>query len=159
MTALARMRPEYFVTFSGREIATYAHENVAAFRWDETGAMDRARAEFHRLLPQGLDTPNHHLCEILDQRGGRTLGDLWFEIETAPGANFAYLFNLHIDEQFRRHQHARAALELLEARCRELGAGTLGLHVFAHNTTAQALYGSFGFGVTGFDMVKHLDQA
>lgn len=159
MTVFVPMRPDYFRRFTERVINDYAHENVASFRWDEPTSLARARAQFHKLLPQGRDTPGHHLCEILERAGGGTIGDLWFEVMQAPDSHFAYLYDLHIEPGSRERHHGKAALELLESRCRELGAHTLGLHVFAHNATAQALYNSLGFGVTGFNMVKRLDGA
>lgn len=157
MTRLVPMRPEYFASFAEREIAAYAHENVAAFRWEEARSDERARAQFLKLLPQGLATPSQYLYEILDDPGGGTIGDLWFEISGTAADRSAYLYDLRIQRPFRGQPHARAALRLLEARCRELGARSLGLHVFAHNTTAQTLYGSLGFAVTGFNMAKRLD--
>lgn len=158
MTTLVPMRPEYFGPFFDRLVSDYAHENVASFRWGEATSHVRARERFHELLPRGLDTPGHHLCEILDRPRGNTVGDLWFEITRSPGSDFAYLYDLYIEPGSREQRHARAALQLLESRCRELGVQSLGLHVFAHNATAQALYTSMGFGVTGFNMVKRLDE-
>lgn len=158
MTTLVPMRPDYFGTFSERTIAGYAHENVASFRWGEAVALERARAQFRKLLPQGVTTAGHHLHEILDSPGGKTVGGLWFEISQTPGPRSAYLYDLHIDQDFRRSHHAKAALELVESRCRELGAATLELQIFAHNTIAHALYNSLGFSVTSFNLVKRLDE-
>lgn len=158
MTAIVPMRPDYFGTFSERTIAGYADENVSSFRWDETVALDRARAQFQKLLPHGLLTPGHHLLEILDGPGGKTIGGLWFEILQAPGPRSAYLYDLHVDRDYRRAHHARAALELVEARCRELGAITLELQIFAHNTIAHAMYNALGFSVASFNLVKRLDE-
>lgn len=157
MTQIVPMRPEHFAAFAEREIAAYAHENVAAFRWEDATAGERARAQFLKLLPQGLATPRQYLYEILDEPKGETIGDLWFEVSGSAADCSAYLYDLRIERPFRGQPHARAAMRLLEARCRELGARSLCLHVFAHNTTAQTLYGSLGFAVTGFNMAKQLD--
>lgn len=157
MTVLVPMRPDCFDRFRERVIGDYAHENVASFRWDEATALVRARARFLELLPEGLETPGHYLCEILESPAGPGVGDLWFEVSRVPDSQFAYLYDLYIERSSRDRRHAKAALALLEARCRKLGARSLGLHVFAHNTTAQALYTSLGFGVTGFNMIKRLD--
>lgn len=153
------MRPDYFGTFSERTITGYADENVSSFRWDEATAVERARAQFRRLLPQGLATQGHHLHEILDGPGGNTVGGLWFDISRDRGPRSAHLYDLHIEQPQRRAQHARAALKLVEARCRELGAATLELQIFAHNTIAHALYNSLGFSVASFNLIKRLDEA
>lgn len=158
MTVIAPMRPDYFGIFSERTIAGYADENVSSFRWDESVALERARMQFQKLLPHGLLTAGHHLHEILDRPDGKTVGGLWFEVQQSPGARSAYLYDLHVDRENRRAHHARAALELVESRCRELGAATLELQIFAHNTIAHALYNSLGFSVTSFNLVKRLDR-
>ena len=58
--------------------------------------------------------------------------------------------------QHQRQGHGRAAFQALEARVQALGLGSIGLHVFAQNVGAQALYRSLGFGVTGLNMLKPL---
>lgn len=157
MAILVTMRPEYFGPFSERTIAGYAHENIASFRWNESTATVRAHEQFRELLPQGLDTPGHYLREILDRTEGKTIGDLWFGIARSPRAGSAHLYDLHFDEGYGGEQHARATLRLLEASCRELGVGSIGLQIFAHDTMAQVLYGSLGFIVTSFNMSKRFD--
>lgn len=158
MTAIVPMRPEYFGTFSERTIAGYADENVSSFRWVETIAQERARTRFQKLLPHGLLTPGHCLCEILDRPGGKTVGGLWFEVSQDRGSRSAYLYDLYVEREFRREHHARAALQLVEAQCVELGAATLELQIFAHNTIAHAMYNTLGFSVTSFNLVKRLDR-
>lgn len=159
MTAIVPMRPDYFGTFSERTIAGYAHENVSSFRWDESAALERARAQFQRLLPHGLRTSGHHLLEILDRPDGKTVGGLWFEIPQLPGPRSAYLYDLHVEREFRGGNHAEVALELVEAHCRELGVVTLELQIFAHHTIAHARYNALGYSVASFNLVKRLDQA
>ena len=122
MTVLAPMRPDYFGTFSERTIAGYADDNVSSFRWDEAAALERARVHFQKLLPHGMLTTGHHLYEILDRPNGKTVGGLWFEILQGPQQHSAHLYDLYVDREFRRAHHAKAALALVEARCRELGA-------------------------------------
>ena len=157
MAILVTMRPEYFGPYSERAIARYAHENIASFRWDETAAAVRAREQFRELLPRGLDTPGHYLYEIHDGAEGKSVGDLWFGIALSPNAQSAHLYDLHFDEGYGGEQYARATLHLLEARCRELGAASIGVQIFSHDSMAQALYGSLGFIVTSFNMSKRID--
>lgn len=159
MTVLVPMRPEYFGPFSERTIAGYAHENIASFRWDEATAAARAQGRFRELLPQGLGTPGHYLCEILDRAAGRTIGDLWFGVTRSPDVHFAHLYDLHFDAGYGQERHATAVLRLLEARCRALGADSISLQIFAHDAMAQALYTSLGFSVTSFNMTRRIDGA
>jgi hypothetical protein len=47
----------------------------------------------------------------------------------------------------------------LEAIAREMGLQQMGLHVFAHNPGASALYESLGYVVTSLNMLKPLDMS
>ena len=156
MTTLTTMRPETYVTWRDAEIVAYADDKVAAGSWLREGALERSRAEFERLLPQGLATVGHHLFEIVDETAGLTVGCLWVAASKDPGDLSAFVYDIEVQPEFRRQGHARAAFVLLEPIVRRLGLKRIGLHVFGHNPAAQALYQSLGYGVTGINMVKAL---
>lgn len=157
MTVLAPMRPEQFERFRAEAVAAFADDNVDALRWRPAGAVERATREFDQLLPQGPATTGHHLYEILDGPAGQTVGFIWFAVVDSPTARTGYLYNIRVASPFRGRGHAKAAMDQVEARARELGADAVALHVFALNSTAQALYRSVGYGITGFNMIKRLD--
>jgi ribosomal protein S18 acetylase RimI-like enzyme len=159
MTLLAPMPLEVFVEYREASIADYARENVAARRWPEAGALERSRADFALLLPQGLATPDHFLFEILANEGGPAVGILWFAIELRHGLRSAFVYDLAVKPEYRRQGHARRAFQALEEEVTALGLARIGLHVFSHNTGAQALYASLGYHVTGHNMTKHLATA
>ena len=156
MTVLAPMRPETFEAFLQAAIASYAEDNVAAGRWKSPGALERSRADFKRLLPAGLATPDHYLFEI-KLTDGTTIGSVWFAIEERQGARSAFVYNIEIEEKSRRQGHATRAFRELESVATKLGATSIGLHVFGFNRPAQALYSSLGYNVTGLNMMKRLD--
>ncbi|MBC7620567.1 MAG: GNAT family N-acetyltransferase [Candidatus Saccharibacteria bacterium] len=56
----------------------------------------------------------------------------------------------------RRPGHAVAAFAALEKQVLALGLSGMGLHVFAHNTAAHALYAKLGFAATNINMFKVL---
>lgn len=157
MTVLAPMRPEQFERFRAEAIAAYADDNVDALRWLPARAVERATTDFDKLLPQGPATPGHHLYEILDAPAGQTVGFIWFAVVESPTARTGYLYNIRVASSFRGRGHAKAAMDQVEAKARELGADAVALHVFALNSTAQALYRAVGYGITGFNMIKRLD--
>lgn len=159
MTLLVPMRPEVHAEVLRTSIADYAHDNVTAGRWRADGALERARSEILALLPQGLATPDHHLLEIHDRPGGTRVGHLWFAIESRHGQCAAFVFDLAILLPHRRQGHARRALVALEALAGDLGAQSMGLHVFAFNEAAQALYRGLGWRVTSLNMMKALEAA
>jgi ribosomal protein S18 acetylase RimI-like enzyme len=150
------MSEEGFAIFIETSVTGYADDNVAAGRWTADEAMGLARAEFVRLLPQGLATPNNRLYEIRDQEGDRTVGFLWFATMVRGNARVAYVYQLEVHPEFRRRGHARAAFQAMESIAAAMGLSSIGLHVFGHAAEAQALYGSLGYQVTGINMQKRL---
>lgn len=156
MTALVAMSPASFAAFVEIAVADYAASSVAAGRWAAADALALSRAEFGALLPQGLQTPDQHLYEIRAAADGPMIGFLWFALVTRGSLSSAYVFQLQIEPAQRRRGHARAAFEAMEALAAGLGATSIGLHVFAGNEAAQALYRSLGYHATGVNMLKPL---
>ena len=64
------------------------------------------------------------------------------------------IYDIIINENFRRRGYASRTLELVEARAKELGAKNVELHVFSHNHGAQALYEKVGYNVTSITMAR-----
>lgn len=156
MTILSPMRPQEFESFAHEAIASYANDNAQAGRWPLSTALARARTEFNRLLPQGLETPNHFIYEIEDEAAGESIGFLWFAIVETSDTRYGYVYNIRVKPEFRGRGHARAALDLIEAVAAAHGLSSIALHVFSFNTGAQALYRSTGYGITGMNMLKPL---
>src|SRR5256885_13290165 len=48
--------------------------------------------------------------------------------------------SIEVDSQFRRRGYAMQAMLRLEDEARGMGLGSIGLHVFGHNTAARPLY-------------------
>jgi ribosomal protein S18 acetylase RimI-like enzyme len=150
------MRPEVYGPYVQASVAGYAEDNVVAGRWPSEGALERARADFESSLPNGLATPDNYLYEIRAGETGPVVGAIWFAVEERHGIRSAFVYDVEIKAEWRRQGHARRAFEALETLVAALGLSTIGLHVFAHNPGAQALYASLGYGVTGINMAKHL---
>jgi ribosomal protein S18 acetylase RimI-like enzyme len=163
MIMLAPMGEADFAAFQALTVGAYAEDNVESARWKMEHALERSRAEFDRLLPQGIRTPNHHFLDIRrtapadDASGpGEVVGQLWYAIDEGPFERAAYVYYIRVAPRFRGRGHAHAALELLEQRVRAQGLDSIALHVFSFNTTAQALYRSLGYWITGLNMRKFL---
>ena len=156
MTTLAPMQAGGFASFSEESIAAYAQDNTRACRWSPSDALERGRNEFQRLLPQGLQTPDNFIYDICDEAAHETVGFVWFAIIETVAIRSAYVYSIRIKPEFRGRGHAKAALELVEGIAAAKGLSTIALHVFSFNTSAQALYRSLGYGITGFNMLKPL---
>ncbi|MEQ3551700.1 GNAT family N-acetyltransferase [Pseudonocardia nematodicida] len=123
----------------------------------EDTARAKVRDDLERLLPEGPDTPGHRLLGIEDELGD-VVGQVWLAL-TDPrtgSTEVAWLYQIRIEEPFRRRGYARAALRAVEGLARDAGAQQLGLNVFGANTAAIALYESCGYAVTTQQMARTL---
>ena len=154
MTRLVPMTEDAYARYIERAVVDYAKENVAGGRWPEKGALERSREDHAKLLPQGLATPQQHLFTIRDEARATDVGVLWLAVTESPSGRSGYVYDVAIEPEHRRRGHARAAFVALEDVARELGLREIGLHVFAHNPGAEALYRSLGYRVTGTNMQK-----
>jgi ribosomal protein S18 acetylase RimI-like enzyme len=152
------MRAESYAAYLEAAIASYAQGNISAGRWPEVGALERSRADFELLLPQGLATPDNHLYEILAAEGGQVVGFVWLAIENKHGAASAYIYDLEVKVEFRRRGHAKRALQALESIAKDAGATSIGLNVFANNAGAKAMYQELGYVPTNVNMYKSLGK-
>ncbi len=156
MTVLAPMQPENYPPYLAAAIAGYAEDNVASGRWPEAGATERSQTEFAALLPLGLATPDNFLFEIRARDDGPVVGFIWLAIERRGAVVSGFIYDLGVSTEHRRQGHASGALTALESIARAQGATSLGLHVFAFNQGAQALYHQLGYTVASLNMRKSL---
>lgn len=103
--------------------------------------------------------PDHYIYVVRNASADTDVGVLWLAILDRAGSKGAYVYQLWIDPAHRRQGHARAAFEAMEPLVADFGAVSIGLHVFGHNSGAQALYRSLGYNVTGVNMHKPLPPA
>lgn len=68
----------------------------------------------------------------------------------------AFVNNIEIAPEHRRHGYAEAAMTLLEIEARRLGAEEIRLHVFGSNSAARPLYEKLGYYPTDILMAKDL---
>ena len=174
-TSLRPMRAAAFVKYAAHSAAAFAEDNVTSGRWPAFGALERAQRDFADSLPQGLATADNFLFEIVVAKTVTpgldiadtlevsapstreiTVGILWFAVVEKLGIKQAFVYDLEIDPGFRRQGYARFAFQALEDLVAARDITQIGLHVFAHNVAAQALYRSLGYDVTSHNLLKHL---
>lgn len=156
MVRLVPMTVQEFDAFLEADIREYAQERVRARYWTETEALARSRKEHRQLLPDGIRSRYHHFHIIKDAESDQTVGVLWFKTDLDSSRGSAFIFALEIHEAFRHQGYARQALIELENVARGMGLHQLGLHVFAHNDAAQALYENLGYKLASLNMLKEL---
>ncbi|OEE67591.1 GNAT family N-acetyltransferase [Enterovibrio norvegicus FF-33] len=137
-------------------IPSYARDNVESGRWDKSDALERSKKVYAHLLPEGLNSPDDHLFNIIESATNQNVGYIWVKIETHFGVKSAFIYGVGTFEGYRRKGYAKSALRCIETVASDLGATSLGLHVFSHNSAAQSLYSSMGYHVVSHNMKKSL---
>lgn len=129
--------------------AHYA-QSAAASGQSAQDAARNAVDTYARLLPDEFATPDHHFWYAYD--GDRRVGFLWVKVTH----NTAFVHNVAVEPDVRRQGYGRAIMLAAERWCHDNALTRIGLHVFAHNTGARALYEQLGFTETGRNMAKDL---
>ena len=94
-----------------------------------------------------------------DEGTGERAGHLFWAERQPPGSvgTRAYLYELLIEEPFRRRGLGRRALELLEEQARDEDLPGIDLNVWGGNDAARALYRAAGFSERAVFMSKELE--
>lgn len=154
MKLIAMSKSEYD-HWAPRSRKGYAEDKMRANGYTEEEAHKIAESDFQRLLPEGLETKDHHLFTIKGE-SDETIGYLWFLVRGAENNRKAFIADIIVEEEFRGQGLGRKAMKLLEDEVRKLGLKEIGLHVFGFNETAIALYSSLGYQTTDLVMAKKL---
>lgn len=138
-----------------RSIREYTLETMRGNGLTAAEAEEKAKADFNRLLPEGLSTKDHYIFSLKDK--GELIGYIWFCERGAIDNRKAYLCDIVVEENKRGMGHGKKAMLILEEKVRDLGLKHIGLHVFGHNLRAQELYKKLGYGITNIVMEKVLN--
>ena len=156
MTRLEPMTQARYDAWLEATIRDYAAEKVASGNYPDDGtSLERSKAEFDALLPQGRETPNHEILSMIDGEG-QDVGYLWITQEDRAPGRVVFIYDIAVDEAFRRRGHAQDALAYAEQYAREHGCVGVMLHVFGSNTGARALYLKAGYDETNVMMLKRV---
>ena len=146
-------QPEYEI-YLEHLIPDYAADNVRAGYWDESEALEKSRQQTASLLPQGLQTKDHYIYNLVD--GDQIVGMIWLKASPNNPIKSGFIFDVMIDEKFRGKGYGKQIMILIEEKARELDLKSIGLHVFAYNKVAKNLYESMGYEVSSLNMIKKL---
>jgi ribosomal protein S18 acetylase RimI-like enzyme len=150
------MDEDDYRAFHREAVDGYVGQLVDSGGWTRAEAQVKADADFGRLLPDGLSTPDQHLTLIVDEASGEVVGRLWFSGMERNGRRYLYVHDLEVHPAARGRGHGRSAMLALEVEARRLGYDELRLNVFGHNEVARGLYRSLGYAEVAVEMQKHL---
>lgn len=153
---LSPMGEERFANYRDGLARNYAEENVAAGRSLPDSALRESEEELRGVLSDGLATKGHFLYSIRDEASSEDVGSVWLSLPRPRTGPSVWIHDLVIHERFRRKGCGVKALRAVEEKARELGASSVGLHVFGHNRAARLLYEKAGFETTSIVMTRRL---
>ncbi|MEY9931708.1 GNAT superfamily N-acetyltransferase [Catenulispora sp. GP43] len=118
-------------------------------------ARERVAGGTARFLPDGLQTPGHHLLTAEDD-SGQAVGTAWVGPDPSGAARSAWLYDLDVFEPHRRRGYGAAILAAVEELIAAEGMSALGLNVVGDNAAAIALYRRGGYDVASMVMRKQV---
>ena len=157
MVRLVPMSQTQFERYLPSAVQDYAQEHVRAGNWSPENAPQMAQESFAELLPDGPATPSQFLFTVEEETLGKTVGMLWFAVEEREAGPRAFLYDIRIEEAYRRRGYGTQVVEALEAKVRKLGLSRITLHVFGHNHPARAMYAKLGYEAVDLRLSKTLD--
>jgi RimJ/RimL family protein N-acetyltransferase len=135
-------------------VREYAQDKVRSGVWSKAEAEDKSASDVDGLLPEGPTTRGHFLYSVRDESVPAEVGVLWISPRDSGAGQSLWIYDILVDERFRRRGYASRILELVDDKARELDAGKVELHVFGHNHRARALYEKLGYTATSIVMAK-----
>ena len=154
-----RLRPmtqEEYVAYRARSEHDYAAEMAASGQLDLDAAVEAVRRGVRRAAARRPREPADAPVDRRDGGAGRGAGVGWIELrQRAPGVS-AWVYDVKVDAARRGQGLGRGLMEALHEAARDLGATSISLNVFGHNTTAIHLYDSLGYAVTAQQMKRDL---
>ena len=159
MILLTPMTPAQFAAYLAQSIPDFAQDKILSGQWAKADALALASQSMQDSLPQGLATPDNYLYAMQHGSANAVVGMLWIAAQQRGDRKVAYVYDVIVHEAHRRQGHATEAFAALEKEVLRLGLSGIGLHVFAHNTPAHALYVKLGYAATNINMFKVLADA
>lgn len=145
------MSSDEFQEYLDYAIENFAYEQVKSGNWKKSDAINKAREEHKRLLPDGANTKNHYLFTIRD--GDLKVGMVWL---AKKDDNKGFIYDINIWKSNQGKGYGKQAMKKVEIIAKEIGMKMIGLNVFGHNKVAKELYENLGYIETNIKMEKLL---
>jgi len=154
---LVKMNFEQYQIWFTRSKEEYIKTKMESNGYTRLEAEQIASDSYAKLLPLGHVSVDQFLYSIYHEEfNDKIIGYLWFYFKTNGQSKKAFIYDIIIEEEYRGKGYGRLAMLACEIEAKKLGAMNLGLHVFANNAAAIALYQSLGYVTTDFSMEKNI---
>ncbi|NUP48032.1 MAG: GNAT family N-acetyltransferase [Catenulispora sp.] len=141
-----------FPAWKALSASGYADSQVRSGHWTAEVAAELAAQEFQALLPEGLETPGHHVWVARDAETVARVGTLWIMMRPRGGRQEAYINDVRVDADRQGGGYGRAIMEAGAEAAKKLGADVVALNVHGFNDRAYNLYKSLGYQVANRHM-------
>ena len=142
---LVEMTDEEFARRRGPMVRDYARDLFEGGGMTAEQAASEAERQTAEILPAGARSPGQLLRTAWVD--GQAVGWVWASLPGHAMPGMAWVDDIWVAEQHRRHGYAQGMLEAIEAELAALGVGRLGLNVFGGNDVARRLYERLGFRI------------
>lgn len=149
------MSDEELTAYLRKSIPEYAYDQTQAGNWTAAEAVNRSRAEFDQMLPEGLNTPNAVLANVVLNDTDR-IGMVWYYIDPEKPIPTIYLIDLFLFPQFKNKGYEKTLLGGLEQVFKAAGARRIELQIFAHRVDDLKMYADSGFRQTSVLLAKDI---
>lgn len=148
------MSEERFNHYYETKIKEYAQEHVRAGNWSKENALKNAQQQFEQLLPDGSQTENQYLLTVM--KANESIGILWLYVKSTKHDTEGFIYDIELDDDQRGKGYGTLVMTKLEEFAKTKGVSRVGLHVFAHNKDALALYEKMGYEVASYNLTKRI---
>ncbi len=149
------MNKAEFNFWKTRSESGYASDKMKANSISKEGAQKRARDDFKRCFPNGLDSKDCFFYSAKNDTG-EVLGYVVLLVRGSDNDRRAFIGDVIIEEQYRGQGYGKQIMELVEREVLNMGLKKIGLHVFGFNNAAIQLYIKMGYVTTDLSMEKDL---
>ena len=118
---------------------------VTAGDWQAESAEARMQALCERMLPNGMQTPDHYFYSLRTETASAPIGGLWFSVMEKDGERFVFVMDIQVFDAYRRQGFGSPAFLQLEELARDLGVKQIMLNVVEHNHAARTMYEKLGY--------------
>ncbi|WP_226570208.1 GNAT family N-acetyltransferase [Mangrovibacter yixingensis] len=142
---------EYFIT-------DYAREISANYKLTPDDALARANKEIAESLPGGVKTSGHVLVCLISHSDDseKHIGYLWYKPDAIMRS--VYIYDFYIFDTCQGQGLGKHALWEFEHEMQKQGFTEIRLRVAGDNERARHVYEAVGFGVTGINMSKSIQD-
>jgi ribosomal protein S18 acetylase RimI-like enzyme len=154
VVSLRPIQGDEFERWLPRVVENYAQSMLRDGGLARDEAWEKAQRDTEVVFPGGVPAPDQWVYVI--ERDGEQVGALWIGQRADSSAHELWIYDIEVDERYRRQGIARQAMLFAEREARRRGLSRVGLNVFGKNDPARSLYGSLGYEESAVRMYKQI---